>query len=203
MINKNLKALVAAVALLVGQSAIGADFNFGGLGGVSTSGYSTSSGGIGVTIQDANGSNLGYYNYGAAPSATYGIGVGPCGLFCNAGINGGESLAITFTQSVVLNSLTFGAWDAADYSATAVSGSGSKTFNTGSSALSSTTFNALNLNVLAGDTLYINGIAGGSVFTLRGLSVTGITPVPVPAAAWLFISAIGGLVGARRLRRAA
>ncbi len=164
---------------------------------VPSSGYSTSVSGVGTTITASGGNNLAYYKFLLAPSATHGIGHSGG---ADAALQIGESLYVTFTQDVVVNSLTFGAWDGADHGAKATVGGNSITFNSGSNATGNYTFNGLGLSVLAGQTMSINALSLGSVFTLRGMDVT---PVPVPAAAWLFASAIGGLFSARRLRRKA
>ena len=52
-------------------------------------------------------------------------------------------------------------------------------------------------------TLTISGIDGSAGGSLQGftLSTSGVSPVPLPAAAWLFISAIVGLTGAKRMSR--
>jgi hypothetical protein len=44
-------------------------------------------------------------------------------------------------------------------------------------------------------------IGGGISIAVSGVALATPSPVPLPAAAWLFISAIAGLVGAKRLSR--
>jgi hypothetical protein len=119
-----------------------------------------------------------------------GIGVGPRGFILDSGAIDGlglnEFVSLSFSESVLLESITFGGWDGND----------------------DVTFTGLSIAGFGGDggTATINEIV--SAFTLGAVglndnfrisSIT-VSAVPVPAAAWLFGSALLGMIGLRRNR---
>lgn len=97
-----------------------------------------------------------------------------------------ESLTVSFSEAVTINSITFGNWDNND----------DVTF----SGLTLTSFGD-NSGVAAINELVssFSLSAEGSNDDFRLKSIT-VSAVPIPAAAWLFGSALIGMVGLRRKR---
>ncbi len=204
MMKNLVRGLVASAALLAGQSALGAtfDFSIGATGGsVPATGYETTSDGITVNVSTPEGDMLDYYTF---HPAGYGIGHSGCvaapfiGDICSAAIQYHESLVITFSEAVTVTGMTLAAWDKPD-KALITGDNGSEMTLKGSWSNQLRTFDLSDLGEITSFTL--ENIKYTGLFTLRSLEVQPVAPVPLPAAAWLFMSAFGGLVGARRLRR--
>ncbi len=205
-----LKYLAApAVALLMAQGASAATFDFLGAPGAVNDGpvgvdgwkiqgnsYSMTDGGVTVTVSAVN-NQLAYYTIDGGK----GLGNSGCyALICSAGIQKNETLQVSFSQAVTVTGLSLGAWDGPDTAALVATPGGSMTIDTDPTASQVDTFDLSSLGEITSFT--ITDTKFGGIFTLRGLEVQ-VTPVPLPAAAWLFMSALGGLVGARRMRRKA
>lgn len=189
---KFLRYMSVLLALSLGQSALAATFDFGSLGSVPSTGYSTSADGISVNITTPEGNKLGYYSFS---SLGYGIGHKGCVFFvCSNGIQQNESLIITFSEAVTVTGLTLAAWDAPDKAL--VTDNNGNTLTLDDDFTSQVhTFDLSSLGAITSFSLKDTSFTG--LFTLRGLEVSA---VPVPAAAWLFGSAVLGLVGVRRKR---
>lgn len=188
MINK--KVILGACALVFSQMASAASFDFTGLGTVPTSGYSATDGGITVTVT-APGEDL--WNY-----TLDGLGVST-GFFNLGGLQNGETLLVSFSEEVTLGSLDMRQWEGPD-AVNLNSAGGNISFTTDSCAFCTTeTFDLTSLTGLTSFTL--TGDSFLTVAFLSALDNVQVTAVPVPAAAWLFMSALGGLTGVRRLQQ--
>lgn len=196
---KLLRYIPMLLALSVGQSALAANFSFTGLGGVSSSGYSATSGGITVTVTTPGGNNLDYFSVNGID----GIG-NSSGFFDPAAIQQYEQVNVSFSESVTIGSLTFNQWEGPDKAYISSAG-GNLTFDTDSCvaltfSCTSETFGMSSLGAISSFT--ITGGSFGSAFLLAGLSdVNAASAVPVPAAGWLFISGLAALFGRKRFLR--
>lgn len=175
-------AILSVVSL--GQPALAASFSFTGLGGVSSSGYSATSGGITVTVTTPGANDLSYKRSGLLS----GGGLGSSGSFLDPKYIGyGESLQVSFSDSVTIGSLKLNDWGLLD-NGKVISDSGTVKL----CSLCGGNFDLSSLGSISSFTL--KGGLGAS-FYLSGLTVEPATAVPVPAAAWLFVSGLVGLVG--------
>ncbi len=193
---KLLRMAFVPLALSLGQAATAATFDYSSPGLVPSTGYSTSVGGITATVT-ASGNKLAYY--ALAP------GLGNSGCYfgiCSNAMQNTESLTLSFSQAVTMTQLKIAAWDSADTISLAASNGNTSTLSNGPLFATTGAFNLSGLGQLT--SLTITGASFTSVFSLRGMDVTPVSSVPVPAAAWLFGSGLLGLSGfARRLKRAA
>ena len=190
---KLLRIAFVPLALSLGQAATAATFSYSGLGSVSSTGYSSTVGGITATVT-ASGNKLGYY--ALAP----GLGNTGCYAFvCTPGVQNTESVTVSFSKSVTVSSLKINAWDSADTINVSASNGSTYTLSNGSLISSIGDFDLSGLGGLT--SLTLTGASLTTLFSLNGLTVSS---VPVPAAAWLFGSGLLGLSGfARRRKRAA
>ncbi len=198
MNSKLVRGLVSGAALLMAQSTLAATFDFTGLGSVSSSGYSTSVDGIGVDV--TAGGKLAFYK---APfvSGIEGLGHSGCVFWiCSSALQRGESLTVEFSEAVTVTGITLAAWDGNE-TATVTANNGSSLVLGSDMPGQVDTFSLEGLGEITSFTISSGSFT--AVYALAGLQVQPIAPVPVPAAAWLFMSAMGGLVGARRMRRSA
>ncbi len=190
---KFLRSLAAGAALLLGQSALGATFDFGTPFTPDAAGYSMTVDGITVTVTTQGSDSLAYYSFNYNG---YGLGHSGCVfIVCSNGLQQNETLVVSFSEAVTVDNITLAAWDGPDTALLATPGGATMTLDDDPLGQINS-FSLTGLGELTSFTITNTKFAG--LFTLNGLSVS---PVPVPAAAWLFISAIGGLVGARRMRR--
>jgi hypothetical protein len=186
----NKKVILGACALVFSQMASAASFDFTGLGTVPTGGYSATSDGITVTVT-APGEDLWNYNLD-------GLGVST-GFFNLGGLQNNETLLVSFSEEVTLGSLDMRQWEGPD-AVLFNSAGGNLNFNTESCGFCTTeTFDLTSLTGLTSFTL--TGDSFLTVTFLSALNDVQVTAVPVPAAAWLFMSALGGLTGVRRLQK--
>ena len=183
------------LALSLSQSALAATFSFTGLGSVPASSYSTTSDGITVTVTTPTaGHSLKYFS----TSGIDGIGASS-GLLDPAAVQQGESLTVSFSEEVTVGSITFNQWDGDR--ATLSSTGGNLVLDGDSCPLLtfSCTSETYDLSSLGGITSFtVTGDNFISAFLLAGLG--DVQAVPVPAAGWLFLSALLGLAGKKRLR---
>ena len=188
MINR--QVIIGACALVFSQLASAASFDFTGLGTVPTNGYSATDDGITVTVT-APGEDLWNYNLD-------GLGVST-GFFNLGGLQNGETLLVSFSEEVTLGSLDMRQWEGPD-DVLFNSAGGNLNFNSDSCAFCTTeTFDLTSITGITSFTLTGNSFL--TVTFLSALNDVQVTAVPVPAAAWLFISALGGLTGVRRLQK--
>jgi hypothetical protein len=181
--------LTIATLTLASSLTSAATFNFTGLGSVPGSGYSNTVDGITVTIT-APGENLGYLN-------ADGIGVkrNCCDL---SGLQNNEDLLVSFSEEVTIGSLTFRQWEGPDRVQLNSAG-GNLDLNDDTSAFgSSESFDLSALTGITSFTLEGNSFATVTLLASLGNVQASASAVPVPAAAWLFGSALIGLVGVGR-----
>lgn len=178
------------LVLCLGQSAYAATFSFTGLGSVSSSGYSSTVDGITVTVTTPGANDLAYRWNGLILDGGLGSSGG---LLDPKYIGYGESLQVSFSESVTVSNLKLNDWGLLDNGKVMSSG-GSKHL----CSLCNGNFDLSSLGSISSFTL--KGGLGAS-FYLAGLTVEPATAVPVPAAAWLFMSGLVGLVGKKRLAR--
>lgn len=199
---KLLRPMLVLLAFSLGQPALAATYSFTGLSSVPSSGYSTTNGGITVTVTTPGGNHLTTGGGGFFGGGNAGLGSNAAALG-SAAIDSGESLLVSFSQDVTVGSISLGSWGFGD--------SASVTTNTGSSLNMSSgilgggsSFDLSSLGPMSSLTLTGKGVVFVSQFYLGGLSnVQAAAPsaVPLPASAWLFMSALFGLVAKRRLSR--
>ncbi len=190
---KLLRMAFVPLAFALSQSATAATFNYLNPGWVSASGYSSTVDGITASVT-ASGNHLGYYVL--AP----GLGHTGCHFgVCSASIQNTESVTVAFSQAVSITSLKIAAWDKADTISLTASNGNSSILNNGPIFAKVGTFNLSALGNLT--SLTITGASFTSVFSLREISVTPVSSVPVPGAAWLMGSGLLGLAGWARRRQ--
>ena len=184
-------ALIAAIGLASSLSHA-ASFTFTGLSGISGNSYSATNGGITVTVAAASG-NLGYFS-------ADGFGVKD-GFFDGQAMGDGESLIVSFSEAVTIDSLRLRQWELADR-VQLVSAGGNLTLDAETAPFDSNeTFSLASLGAISSFTL--TGDTFGTQALLAALNdVQQVQEVPVPAAAWLFGSALVGLAGLRRRKAA-
>lgn len=193
-----LRCLSVLLALSLGQAVTAATYDFGSLGSVPSSGYSTTVDGITVTVTTPDGNNLGYYT-DAAPG--YGIGHTGCVfIICSDGLQQNETLTVSFSEDVTVNSITFAAWDGPDLAALSASNGNTLELDDDPTSGQQDTFDISSLGVLSSFTITNTKFTG--LFTLRGLEVT--AAVPLPSAGVLFSSVLltlGGLARSRNRKK--
>ena len=207
-------AVGTATAMMFGSTLAGAvTFDFVSLANGNEKGYTTftdTEGGITLeaTGQSADGKQD-YYAY--MDSGYAGLGVckvlttgDQCGPSSDDNVTFDERLRLSFSQPVSLSDVTFingyhgSAFDGIFQ--LGVDGAPMMSFDLAhhfSTDLTGTTFDFVNPNI-QGDSYVSNGYQ----FYIGSLNVTA-SPVPVPAAGWLFVSGILGLIGLSRHRKAA
>ena len=177
--------LGAALAMSAGASAASFDFTGGSNSsatssdGAITASFSTPSGNV-----NANGSGLG-------------IKKNCCDL---GGIQNNETLRLDFSSATDIGGLNLTGWEAADRLTLTWNG-GVVDINADNNVWSSNENYGINLTGVT--FLTLKGNSFGTVTRLSGLYNVSATPseVPVPAAAWLFGTALVGLAGIARKRR--
>lgn len=178
------KALLLGTATLaLSQAASAATFDFTGGSSVVTSG------GITVTAS-APGETL----------TTGGSGFGVKSNCCDLnGIQNNETLRLDFSAAADIGTLFLKGWEGPDRLTLAWDG-GSLDINDDNNFWSSDEYYDINLSGVT--FLTLTGNSFGTVTTLAGLQDVNLTPseVPVPAAAWLFGTALVGL-GSLKKRR--
>lgn len=174
-------------ALAISSAASAATFDFKGLG--STSNIASSDGTITVTIT-APGESVG--------TASSGVGVKSscCDL---SSIQNNETLRLDFSAATDIGGLYLTGWEAADRLTLNYDG-GVVDINDEHNNWSSDDHYAINLTNVT--FLTLTGNSFGTVARLAGLEdvSASVSEVPVPAAAWLFGSALIGLGGFARKR---
>ena len=181
--------LVGSVALAMSTAASAASFDFTGLG--------SQSGNSSITVASDDGtltavatasSNVGAFNLD-------GLGV-KGGFFDLKTIGNNETLTITFSEAVDLGELHLRQFEGPD-SLLLSWDTGSLLLNDGTASVNEyRTVNLSGVNFIS-----LTGQGGLTQATLAGLNdVSAVSEVPVPAAAWLFGSALLGLAGAKRKR---
>lgn len=186
---KLFRCITALLALSLGQSALAATFDFSGLGSVSSSGYSTTVDGITVTVTTPGANDLVYKGSSFLSAG----GLGSSGSFLDPkSVGNGESLQVSFSESVIVGNLSLNDWGLLD---------SAQVFSAGGNLnLCGNCSGDFDLSSLGGITSFTLQGGVGSSFYLGGLTADPAV-VPVPAAAWLFMSALVGLVGRKRLVR--
>lgn len=195
---KKLKVSVAVMGLAFSQLALSAtssatSFDFTGYGSsnnASVVNVLSNDGLFTATVTSASGGNVGAYNLD-------GFGVKD-GFFNLGGIQDNEVLRVDFSQTLDIGTLTLRQWEGPDNVILRGYGTGgSVTLNTDSCAFCTAETFTVNLTDI--DYLTIEGNSFGTVAFLAGLgNVSAPSEVPVPAAAWLFGSALVGLAGLKR-----
>lgn len=194
---KLFRCMTTLLALALAQSAAAATFNFSGLGSVPATGYSSTVDDITVTVSTPEGNKLGYYTL---VSLGEGMGHSGCVFFiCSAGIQQNESLVISFSQAVTVNSVTFAAWDGPDTAKLVASNGNELTLDADPTFGQVDSFTLSALGPLSSFSITDTSFTG--LFTLRGLDVSPVAAVPVPASVWLFGSALLGLSARRRAQK--
>lgn len=189
-----MKKLLAIAAMgLASSLSQAATFDFTGHGNAAAAANQTVDG-ITVTVS-APGEDLGYYNLD-------GLGV-KTGFFNLPGLQNNETLRVDFSETVDIATLTMRQWEGPDSIVLVGYGTGSAlTLDNDSCAFCSA--ETFNIGLTGIDYLTITGNSGLTVTLLAGLGGVTATAseVPVPAAAWLFGSALVGLAGIGRRKAA-
>ncbi|HUH37474.1 MAG TPA: hypothetical protein VL027_05965 [Spongiibacteraceae bacterium] len=211
---RTLKTLLATTVLATGASlasAASVDFTgiAPGLGGtlgpsvtVNSSDMSFS---VTATVSGAIGNKAHVSGY-----ALDGFGVGTYKLFSDNyyAIQGGETLHLSFDQTVDVGTLKLRQWEGPDRGTVTVHTlTGSQTFNLAGDNCGLCTGQDVALNVLGVTRIDVTGVYNGKIlgipatqFFVAGFSDVQVSEIPVPAAAWLFGSALAGLGGIARKR---
>lgn len=191
-----LRYLSVLLALSLGQSAFAAVYDFSSPFSVPSTGYSTTVDGITIDVTTPEGNKLAYYT---VSSLGYGLGHSGCVfIVCDNGIQQNESLIFSFSEEVVVSSITLAAWDGPDTAALLATPSGNSLVLDSDPAGQINTFDISALGPLTSFTITNTKFFG--LFTVNGLEVVPTSPVPVPASAWLFATGILGLFGIGRNR---
>jgi hypothetical protein len=186
------KLLAIAAMGLASSLSNAANFDFTGHGNAAAAANQTVDG-ITVTVS-APGEDLGYYNLD-------GLGV-KTGFFNLPGLQNGETLRVDFSETVDIATLTMRQWEGPDAIVLVGWGDGTPmSLNNDSCAFCSA--ETFNVGLTGIDYLTITGDSALTVTLLAGLGGVTASAVPVPAAAWLFGSALIGLAGIGRQRKAA
>lgn len=197
--NKTLRSFIAGILMVGGSSAMAANlpttFDFTGKGGQndSSSITFTSTGGLTTTaVATAPGENVG-------ASSLEGIGV-KTGFFNLNSLQNNEVLRVDFADDVNITSFTMRQWEGPDEIIFKAFGdSNNYTLNYGPDSCALCTTETVGVDFK--DINYIT-IEGNSSLTVTYLAGMGVTVVPLPAAAYLFGSALMGLVAISRRRKA-
>ncbi len=198
--SKALMASALTLGMASAASAAPVSFSFYGNGvkadpniGERQASYSFLEGGVALTV------TAGQYQ---VSNRQDGLGVGrssgEAGEINSDLINNGlDKLYFNFDKQVKLTNLTMKLWE--NGTSLVPLDQFSLTYNgvTTNHKLNNGVFNFSTLGYTSG--FYITGIGGGTSFRVSGMTVDPKAPeVPVPAAAWLFGSALVGLAGMRR-----
>lgn len=188
--------LAAMVVPMSNVANAATSFDFTGNGAANnTSMLSTTSadGLITAELTSPDG-NLGAYSLD-------GIGV-KTGFFNLPGLQNGETLRVDFDQTVNIGLITLRQWEGPDEVVLGYGAGLSITLDSDSCAFCSAESFAINLVGL--DYITLTGNSGLTVALLAGFDNVTLTTteVPVPAAAWLFGSALVSLAGIGRKRKA-
>lgn len=200
-LRQKLLAAAFAVASVVGAGTASAAV-------ISFQGGATGAGsGVSLSCQA-----LGILNSGC--SVTYnGAGLGVNGFpdtqpgqIDGSPIFSSERLTLSFAQDMVWNNVRFGRWDSNDDARISADGGlsfqytgNSSTVNLGGYVSSQLTISAYG-NPLGGDCAGFFCSRGNDSFTVRSIDVD---PVPLPAAGFLLLGAMGGLAALRRKQKSA
>ncbi len=202
---RTLSTLLATAVLAVGSTmahAATTNFNFTGSGSSNFGPvvYRTSAdGNINATITSFGGSGVSGYSLD-------GLGVAGNGY---RGIQGGETLRIDFDQYVDIETLWLRQWEGPDRAQVTINFRDGSTqviqVNTDSNAFDTNEYVAL--NVAGVDFVDVTGVWNGSIlgipqtiFFVAGFQGVSVAEIPLPAAAWLFGSALVVLGGVARRR---
>lgn len=212
------KRFIAAAALaLMGSSAFADSIDFTGNGGTlklfstkttdfgSSVGFTSAGGGITGTLTATNSSG-GASNIGGLNLDGYGVWDGYSGT-----IEGDETLIITFDQVVDIGSIHLRQWEGPDDGIVATffsAGGNSTVVHTSDDGGAFNTNEHITLNATGVSSIQVSGIYNGKIlgipktqFYVAGLNNVELSQVPLPAAAWLFGSALLGLVGIGRRKQ--
>lgn len=188
-----LHSIVAiSLAVFAGQAAADS-FDFTGMGSINDSvssvNVASATGDVTVTVSTASG-NIGAYNLD-------GFGVKD-GFLNLPGLQNGETLNFAFSETVDIGTIHMRQWEGPDRVILVSYGDGSSVvLDDDSAAFNTNEYFAVNLTGI--DSLTITGQA--SVSLVAGFQNVTLSAVPVPAAAWLFGSALVGLGGMARRKR--
>lgn len=194
-----MKSFIAGAITLVAASMASvthsASFDLTNLS-VSGNSYMTTSGGITLTVSTPTaGHNLAC---DCGFLGTDGLGASG-GILDGAPLDNNESLQFTFSEDVTVGTLDLYGWGVGD-SATVSSANGDINLSGPLLVLNGmSSFDLSSLGSISSFTVHSNALLGN--FTVAGLSDVSTSEVPVPAAAWLFGSAILGLFGRRQVTR--
>lgn len=182
--------LVGAVALAVSAGASAASFDFTGLNGQNNNSSITVSSDDGTisAVATAPGEKVGAFSLDG-----FGVKSNCCD---SRAIGNNETLTITFSETVDLGDLHLRQFEGPD-SLLLTWDTGSMVLNDGTASINE--HRTVNLSGVSFISLTGQGFLTQA--TLAGLNnVSAVSEVPVPAAAWLFGSALLGLAGAKRKR---
>lgn len=128
-----------------------------------------------------------------------GVGIDSGGFLSSNAIGNNETLRVNFSSLVTVDAVRLGQWQISESVTFTTNKGNSLTWNTESAAFSS--YETVGTTAL-GNMLYldITGNTGTTFATLNRLS--NVSAVPLPAAAWLFGSALLGLVTVARRKTA-
>lgn len=184
---------VAAMGLAFSQLASATSFDFTGYGSSNNSSsinVLSADGTITATVTSASGGNVGAYDID-------GFGVKD-GFFNLPGLQNGEILRVDFSETVDIGTLTMRQWEGPDEAILVGYGTGGS-LNLSADSCGLCSAETFGVNLTGIDYLTIQGNSGLTVTLLAGLGDVELTSaVPVPAAAWLFGSALIGLAGLGR-----
>jgi len=185
-----LRTLFVLLSFVAAVGANATTFTFTGKGSAAAAANQTVDG-ITVTVS-APGEDLGYLTLD-------GLGV-KTNFFNLSGIQNGETIRVDFSQTVNIENIKLRQWEGPDDAVLVGYGDGTSVNLTADSCWSCSA-ETFNVNLTGIDYLTLTGDSGLSVFFLAEIS--GVSAVPLPAAAWLFGSALFGLGFVKRRRNIA
>ncbi|ROS00276.1 putative secreted protein [Sinobacterium caligoides] len=183
---KKTSLIISAIALAASSTASAGNFDFNKFAGGYHNSLSFSANGanVGLTATALGGSKVSWTNEG--------LGRGSNGL--NYKMSGGEALSFSFTKAVDIGTIDVIGISSASINWTAANGD-TGIFSNATDDAAVNLFNITNMTITA----------EGNFITIKGMDdvfVSQVNEVPLPAAAWLFGSALLGLSGLARRRRA-
>lgn len=207
-LTRSIAFLATAVACSTAANA-STSFNFTGNGGSNLGNSVIAQSDDGLITATITASRHGNSS-GVSGFALDGYGVADGGY---RSIQGNETLHISFSQAVNIDTLHLRQWEGPDDAVAVISyngGSSSSQTITADTGGAFDTNEYIALNAVGVTSLDISGIYNGNIFFVEatqffvaGLQGVTVTPseVPVPAAAWLFGSALLGLSQLKRLKK--
>ena len=197
---------LAALLLTFGSSASAAVIDFRNSNDGASSGVSLSCDALGIIN----------YNGCTVTTNLAGLGVDGSpdtqpGQIDGSPIFSSERLTLSFAQDMVWNNITFGLWDSND-DARLITDGGSTSYDGNGASVNLPGIVSKSLTIVAYGDITGGDFAGcirGTFCTLwKGndsftLESVDVTAVPLPAAGWLLIAGVGGLVAAGRRKKKA